>query len=250
MTLRSQLVLVAALSFSTIAFATPPPRNDGNATRALLQQKADDMAAQIRRSASERPDSVAQQYVRTRLSPDLHELTVALDALQRSGALDPRVEVRAMAAAARVVVAAEGAHVSLDSVTKDKVEALLSRSRYADLIRRHDTAVENEVTRTWGVIAALTTADGTIGPVLTKGGRPAPPFVTELAKGRPVAQIPWDELSPQQKLDLLKSQTAGWDFFDDRALPGVIFRRRNPRRGSREARAHDQGRVPRADRDG
>jgi hypothetical protein len=223
------LVLAACLGIASSASATPPPTPPRAPTAQTelatsLRNKADQMSRTLARSTGRGADPQAAEYVRTRLQSDFSTLTVKLGELQHVGNLDPMTEQRAMAAANRVLVAAARANASLHPGDRDYVESLLSGARYRFLIGHNDTAVETEARMTNGVLAALTTEDGTIGPILREGGRPGPEFLEGLARGRPIASIPLDELSPAQKYQLLKSQSEGRDFFVDRRIPGVIFR--------------------------
>jgi hypothetical protein len=183
------------------------------------------MTRVVESSSGASADPRAAEYVRTKLDSDFHKLTAALGKLQQDGELDPITEQRAMAAANRVIVAAGRAHTDLLSrPERDHVERLLSSARYRSLSMHHDTAVENEAKTSWGVMAALTTEDGTVGPILREGGKAEPAFLKDLAHGRPTQSIAFDELSPPQKLELLQSQSKGRDFFSERRIPGVIFR--------------------------
>jgi len=191
---------------------------------AALRFKADQMTRVIAKATGPNADPHAQRYVKENLHGDLTNLLDALGDMQEKGGLDATTEARAMAAASRVLHAASQADVALTNEPKNQTEHLLSGALYKQRVNHHDTAIEVEAGMTRGILAAMTTRDGTVGPVLADGGRPPPAFLAKKAGNKPIESVLWDDLSATEQLDLLKSQSKGHDFFSNRSMPGVMFR--------------------------
>lgn len=141
------------------------------------------------------------------------------------GGADGHAQLRATAAITRMMGTAQ--RVSPTAVSRDmrnRADAALGRSRYAARVPRAETAVEVETSMTSTIVDSFTTHDGTVGPVLSAGGQPAPDFLRQLAGHREIGSVGWDELSRDQKLDLLRVQSRGRQFFSDRRIPGILFR--------------------------
>lgn len=151
-----------------------------------------------------------------------------IDRMRALGTIGPVEARRAVAALGRLLFALQRvAPQAVDAHTLDWQQAQMSQLTYELAAPKHQTAVELEVP--WGDehLGAMTTPDGTCGPVLAVGGV-VTPELARLAKklNKPAAQVPWDKLSLDAKHDLLNAQRSGADgFFDDRKLPGMVFRK-------------------------
>jgi len=189
-----------------------------------LRFKADQMSWAIGKATGPDANPHANRYIKENLRRDLSTLVDALGNLQERGKLDPTTEARAMATASRVLAAAAQAGITLSDDPKNRTEALVSGALYRQRVNNHDTAIEVEAGMTSGILAALTTRDGTVGPVLEDGGRKAPDFLQKIAGQRPIASVGWNELKPDEQLNLLRSQSARHEFSSNRSIPGVIYR--------------------------
>lgn len=213
--------------------ARPAARSSGR-TRAVdapaakranaLRRQADSLAKDLRGARSSQRD--ARKYVKRRLDTDARQIFDALAKTQAQGGLDPVTEHRAMAAAYRVLAAAHELDPKLiDSKLVDSLDAMYGSAAYRRRAKTHETSVELESSMTNKILDAITTPDGTVGPILREGGNQAPAFLASKARGGDVASVKWDSLDRGQKLELLRSQSAGRSFFSNRRIPGAVFRR-------------------------
>jgi hypothetical protein len=150
-----------------------------------------------------------------------------IDRMRALGAISPVEARRAVAALGRLLFALQRvAPQAVDANTLDWQQALMSQLTYELAAPTHQTAVEFETTLTDAHLKAMTTPDGTCGPVLDVGGA-VTPALERLAKQLRVEprQVSWDKLSLVNKHDLLNAQRSGADsFFGNRKLPGMVFR--------------------------
>jgi hypothetical protein len=166
-----------------------------------------------------------QEFLLSRFRP---EFTALLrDHVQRFQ--NPRsvpLEVRSAARLLLLAHRAERLGRALSPGLRAALERAVAQARYRGRVGANETTVEVEATVNDAIVAALTTRDGTVGPVLREGGQPAPEFLGTLAsEGQSIEQIPWDRLSRQQKLALIESQFDLSAFHvHGRAIPGVVFR--------------------------
>jgi hypothetical protein len=195
------------------------------ATATDIRVRSDGMARAIRKGG--RTDGEVQRYVRQELKRDAQLAFGTLARLQQGGEVDAVTEHRAIAAVGRLLHAASQLDTRfVDSELRDSYDALSSRAEFRRKAPNHETAVEIETQMTGKIVDALTTRDGTVGPILREGGKKPPRFLTWKAGLRgSVEDVRWDSLSRQQKLDVLRSQSRGRQFFASRLIPGVKFRR-------------------------
>ena len=222
------LALALSVGFGALSIASSPaaaqrrgerPTSAGRVT--AIRHESDRLTRALRRgSAQERRDALEQ------LEPDVRRILGVIERVQASGSVDPVAEHRAVAAAGRVLYAASEARPgAVSSELVDRFDTLYSRAAYRRVAPHHQTAVEIETRMSDRILDAMTTRDGTLGPLLEEGGKKPPRFLRRMARGGDVRDIQWDALSRRQKLQLLRSQSRGRSFFDGRSIPGMRFRR-------------------------
>lgn len=206
------------------AGARPARQTAARTTADAVRIKADGLARTIRERG--RADHEVKRYMAKGLKQDAQTAFDTLARLQDGGAIDAVTEHRAVAAVGRMLYAAHEIDPALvDAELRDTYDTLMSRAEFRRKSPNHQTAVEIETRMTDKILDAITTRDGTVGAVLREGGKRPPAFLAGKARGGDVESIPWDSLSRQEKIDVLRSQSKGRQFFDSRLIPGVKFRR-------------------------
>jgi hypothetical protein len=113
------------------------------------------------------------------------------------------------------------------SATADSGCLLKAMRRLANVA--YDSSAELELLLTPEVMRVITTSDGKLGPALD--GNPAPKWLKDwMARKRikiPPEKVAWDDLSFDQQHKLLQysAQRRGVEFYDDRAIHGMVVRK-------------------------
>lgn len=196
-------------------------------TRNKAAKEAWAEASKLSRTAQKaRKSSEAKRNLDKSFTKRTRELMNRFEKLQNQGSLDPVTEHRLSAAIGRALNAAREINPELvPEKQQGKFERLYSNATYRRLRKNHETSIEIEAGMTPQIFDAITTKDGTVKPVLEEGGNKPPEFLKKMADGGAVEKVKWNQLNSDQKLELLRSQTRGQDFFANRRIPGVVFRR-------------------------
>ena len=169
---------------------------------------------------------VARGASLSRLYSESEALLREVETQQDRGSLSVQDELAAARSAARLIEIVDRIDPKVvHGKHRDRVETIGANAQYRATVDNHETAVEIESILTDKILAAMTTKDGTVGPILAEGRKAAPAFLQALGGNGGPNVVKWDALSRDQKLELLRSQSKGRYFFSDRRIPGVIFRR-------------------------
>ncbi len=225
--------LALALLVAVIALGAPPlasaqrgaqtqaqlratSRGTGQAaTRARAQRVS---AVLARPNAANRP--VLRRYLRDALPAEVERLATAHEA--NATARPSEHEIVTAARLNQIVRRARAIDdAALPEATIDHVDQAAAGTRYNARLRRSESAVEIETRSNDLVFGAMTTEDGTVGPILRDGGQPAPQWLVRRANGGAVESVSFDSLTPRERRALLRSQSKGRSFFSNRRIPGV-----------------------------
>ncbi len=239
--LLSLIVVGVVMATSPVAEAQrgdPAARSAARTQRAQLRQvsrgqgpaatraRAQRVSALLGRAGA-RPSPLVRRYVRTALGSEVSRLLAAHEQHAADGSASIADQVDTAARLSMTVRRARRVQAdAIDDATADGVELAVGQARWRAQADRNQSAVELETDLTPEIIDAMTTEDGTVGPILREGGRSAPEFLRQMAgEGGDVNTIQFDSLSREQRVDLLRSQSQGRYFFSNRRIPGLRFRR-------------------------